>query len=516
MYANRARQGLVVPILAAVLGGCVAVGSASVPPANDSAGPSADNAAGSQPPSSGAVIGGPPVTLRLAIADNTGRPSQVVVDDFIQQVALLSGGKMTVVPTYDASPDFESGVVELVQHGDTDLALAASRAWDLHDEHALQAFQAPFLVDNDALLRAVMTSPVPREALDAMTTAVGLSMWPEDLRHLTAFTSCRADYRSPEGVAGETILVQPSAVSRAIATALGAHPYDGSDRDADASSCALQGIEAGMGNVQAVPMGAAPSLVGNITLFPKLQVLAASRGAFDALSAEQQSVVRQAAEAVAREALGTRSSDAVLAQAWCDAGGAIALARPGAQEAFRAAVEPVYAELLADQKTSALINEISALKETTTRSPGAEPCAASARATFVPADAVDKTGYQATIPPDGTYRRVLVADELIAAGLAPDLAHGNEQTLTMTFDHGQVTFTWDEKNNDNSGSCTGMMRVVDGSYLATTSDNDQFCGTLNHAMWKQEPDGISFVHFDPEMLPSDHILLDYWVWTRIK
>lgn len=42
------------------------------------------------------------------------------------------------------------------------------------------------------------------------------------------------------------------------------------------------------------------------------------------------------------------------------------------------------------------------------------------------------------------------------------------------------------------------------------------CGVGPNSVWREEPDGISFVSLDPTFLPSDHILIDHWVWTRIK
>ena len=99
---------------------------------------------------------GDPVALRLAISDGIGRPSQAAVDTFIEQVATLSGGSITVEPVYDAGGDtpegFEVGVAGLVERGDIDLGIAASRAWDLAGVTSLQALQAPFLITDDALL----------------------------------------------------------------------------------------------------------------------------------------------------------------------------------------------------------------------------------------------------------------------------------------------------------------------------------------------------------------------------
>lgn len=43
-----------------------------------------------------------PVTLRLAVADAQGRPSEPHVLEFIEQVNTLSDGSVTIEPVWDA------------------------------------------------------------------------------------------------------------------------------------------------------------------------------------------------------------------------------------------------------------------------------------------------------------------------------------------------------------------------------------------------------------------------------
>ena len=70
----------------------------------------------------------PPVTLRFAIADEMGRLSDPYVRAFVQEVALRSGGSVTLDPTWDAGgDDYEQGVVRMLVDGTADVALAAGR-----------------------------------------------------------------------------------------------------------------------------------------------------------------------------------------------------------------------------------------------------------------------------------------------------------------------------------------------------------------------------------------------------
>ena len=497
----------------------VTVGCGSATPAPSSAGATSAGTppASVGPPATG--LEGPTVTLKLAVADAAADPSGPVVTDLIQQVASLSGGKLTIVPTYSAGHNFEEGVVELVQRGDADLGIAASRAWDLKGENALRGLQAPFLIDNDALLDAVAASDIPADAVQSMQSAVGLGIWPEDLRHLSSFSACGADLRTAAAFSGTKIFMLPSNLSYRTLEALGAArwPEQGTlpaDRNADAATCRMQGMESGMLKVGATPMSAHPVTASNITLFAKFQVVAANKKAFDALSSAQQSVLRAAVEATTQAAIKARKPDAALAAGWCSAGGAITLARPGAQEAFAAAVAPVLAELDQDAAAKAIIAGITALKAMTPAAAPAQPCAASSRATPVPLEAVDTAGYVGTVPPNGTFRRQLVASDLIAAGLEPRLAHANEQVLTHTFDDGRLTTT--NEVNCTTSTCESTYRSVDVEYVtAVGPGSDDGCG-IGHVVWREEPNGISFVYLEEGFLPSDHILLDYWVWTRIN
>jgi hypothetical protein len=50
-----------------------------------------------------------PVTLRLAVADQEGRPSDPYVREFIKQVNTLSNGTITIKPIWDAAPDATDG-----------------------------------------------------------------------------------------------------------------------------------------------------------------------------------------------------------------------------------------------------------------------------------------------------------------------------------------------------------------------------------------------------------------------
>ena len=242
--------------------------------------------------------------------------------DLVQDVAALSGGRMTVTPIVNAGGlDGEEGVARMLEHGDAELGLVATRAWDRPGSTSLRALQAPFLIGDDALAVAVATSPVARTALDAMGGVVGLELWPIELRHLMAFESCGKDFRQPAGLKGSTIMTKPSDTTTALLRALGAVPWfkPNVDRPAVAFACEAQGIDAGF-SAGGVPMQAKPIAVGDVTMFPKYVSLAANKDAFGRLSDPQRTVLRIAAVAVRDAAITRYMPDARGGHAWCRSG----------------------------------------------------------------------------------------------------------------------------------------------------------------------------------------------------
>ena len=169
------------------------------------------------------------VTLQLAVADKGGKPSEPYVLEFIEQVKTLSNGDITIEPIWEAGNSteagFEVGVIQLVKEGQADLGLAASRAFDVENITNFQALQAPFLITNDTLAKAVATSDISTRMLDRLSSTgiVGLTTWPEDLRHPFS-TVPDNPILSPEDFAGLHVRATPSNVTYALLDAFGSTP----------------------------------------------------------------------------------------------------------------------------------------------------------------------------------------------------------------------------------------------------------------------------------------------------
>jgi TRAP-type C4-dicarboxylate transport system substrate-binding protein len=517
MQNRRNTLGALAMATMVVAAGCAA---APISPTASQA-PTGTSSTASPPPTS-VVLTDQPVTLQLAVSDDPTKPSGAAANKFVNDVVAASNGNITIVPTFDAGKGtakrFELGVAELVQSGQADLAVVSARAWDLAGVTSLQALQAPYLIDNDALLLAVAQSDIAQRSLDAMGAGVvGLTMWPEDLRHLFSFPSCPRDFRSPEGVSGVPFLWQPSGLTRELMEGLGAVEYVEDDRYLDAASCKLQGQENGLDQVLAMAMNDAVG-VGNVTLFPKYQVLVANQASWDHLSDSQRQILLDAAAGVKADVIARHPTDAALAVAWCAQGGSVLVASEEQRQAFVATADPIYARLETDPLTKQLIADIRTLKGSTPASAGTVASACVGGNAFVPeptSATSDGVGFSGEVPPNGTFRAELTYDGLIAQGATPEWARGNAGVWTWTYLDGR--FHTDQYDL----SCDGTYRTVDGKYFHMEVDADQSVNCVGgDFVWKHEADGIRLATLH---IPAETSAQDYWdifrwidrIWIKI-
>ena len=311
-----------------------------------------------------------PVTLSFAVPEPQGRTLTPYVLEFVDQVKQLSNGSMIVEPVWDPMAGIPGGserrLVKRVLDGDFDLAVSATRAWDDQNMPSLHVLQAPFLITDDALAEAVATSKVATRLLDNLSAAgaVGLTMWPEDLRH--PFSEMPDEpLLAPKDFAGKVMRAGPANITIDLMKALGA--------TAMMEDSGYQGGESGFLN--AYNLFGKPTASGNVTFYPKFDLMFANTTAFDRLSEEQRAVLRQAAEAAQKKAIAERPKEVDSAAAWCKDGGAIVLASPEQLTALEKATEPVYQQIEADPTNAELIAAIRDLKAHTTPAPGAAACA---------------------------------------------------------------------------------------------------------------------------------------------
>ncbi len=463
----------------------------------------------------------PPVTLRLGVADGQGRPSEAAVTAFVDAVASESHGTVTIEPVWtagdDTPPGFEVGTGMVLKNGDVDLALVAGRAWHDLGNSALDALQAPFLIDNDALAVAVASSPVADQLLAGLSDVgvTGLAMWPEDLRHPVAFDSCTSPIVTPAQFGGLTVRAIQSAVTTELLTTLGATVVNPDNYGPLVDSCDIQAAESGLRQGASLP--GQPTFTGDVTFYPKYQVLAANGKVFGGLTSDQQAAIRTAALTTRDEMLASHPTDVEAGADWCAGGGRVVLAGADADAAFEAAAKPVFDRLAADPVAGPAVEAIRQLKATTPASPGADACSPGPESSLEP---IDTTGFTGTLPPSGTFRTTVTADELIAAGASPGFATNNAATWTLTFDGDQ----WNGSGSRPDRAlmtCSGTM-TSDGTKVVMNNEVDNGCGWYDVLVWRETGDGLdlrvlelTFPSYTPQDLKDERAANDR-VWTRIE
>ena len=407
------------------------------------------------------------------------------------------GGSITVEPVFDAGADtpegFEAGVAGLVQRGDADLGLAASRAWDLAGVTSLQALQAPFLITDDALAAAVAASPIADDLLAGMTDAgvTGLALWPEDLRHPFSFVPGEPLVH-PDDFVGDSILVQPSALSRQLVTTLGAtvFPYD-MDRVEAVAAGLLQGAESGLLQGQSLP--GTPTATGDVVFYPKFQVLVANSAAFAKLTVHQQAVLREAALAT-RATTPSRTTPRKPMQRQRGATPVAASSSP-APRASRPSRPPRSRCSTPSRPTRSRrrpSTPSASSRPPSSRRRGRSPVALTgcggAVGTLSTRTSPGSPG--SSLPPDGSYRGLSTREQLLAGGASESYAAANAGIATWTFDGGTASLAM--TTVDGPGSCTAAASIVDDRVrLVTTSPSRSGnCGITIDFVWRLDGDDL--------------------------
>jgi hypothetical protein len=170
-------------------------------------------------------------------------------------------------------------------------------------------------------------------------------------------------------------------------------------------------------------------VTANVNLWPRPLVIAMAKEAFDSLTSEQQSILRDAAKAAVPESLAaSRAEDDEAAPLLCRKGMTFAVASRDDLADLRAALEPVYAELTSDPETKSHIDAIKSLKAEVAASAESPPCK-----TAEPA-----SGKASSIP-NGTYETSVTHDDWVEAGLPEEAAEGGTGRFRMVFDDGDLT-----------------------------------------------------------------------------
>jgi TRAP-type C4-dicarboxylate transport system substrate-binding protein len=455
--------------------------------------------------SGGTKAGGAPspVTLRLATADPTGTPSQSQIEHFAHEVESRSGGRLHIEPVYDAArneqaggelPDWDQVAGRRVVSGELEMGLIAARAWDTEGVTSLQALQAPFLIDSEALLTAVVTGETADDLLNGLDAVglTGLALFPESLRHLFLF----GEHPSWDDLTGKAVRAPTSAVTTALFHALGATTDDyattdaGTDRYvAGVADGSIVATDASFNN-RVLPQLA--TAVANVTLYPRVNSLVINTDAFDKLDDDQRQVLAEAADATLAWAVESFPTDTAGAADYCADGGSVINAPRADVDALVTKADPLYDTLTRDPATKHLIEQIQAIKADLPAAPAVAPCEPqTTQTTQNSTDAVTEPGGEF---PDGTYRAKITAATLRKYGVTSATITDLAGVWTMTFDNG--TFTGSDVN-----AASGFEHTDHGVYCAADGHISlgldfpgigKQCGGFWTADWTLDGDQLRF------------------------
>jgi TRAP-type C4-dicarboxylate transport system substrate-binding protein len=464
--------------------------------------------------------GAEPVLLQLGTPEGDASPYAPIVERFAEQVADESGGSIRVEVVWEADPEgwsprTERRLAESVAAGELDLALIPTRIWDTLGVTTLRALQAPFLVDDHALLAEVTGGELAADLLSGLTEAevVGLALWPEELRRPVSYGAPLLRLTDFQGVG---IRTPTSETSFAVLRALGAEPSDPDDHAAAVNQGAVSASESAFSWGPVLPhLG---TFTANLALYPKVNVLVVDSDALGRLTDEQRALLRQAADDAREVAIGDLPDDREAAAAYCAFGGGVALATDDAIAELHDAVAAVYAHLEADPATAALLDRIRAAKASLPgkAAPPIEVCGADA---VVADDVPFEVGEPNSPLPEGVLRTELTEEQLREMGVPEHAIRDNRGVYTMTMRDGR--WFMDGEEDEPGTSDVGGEYTVDGDVLAvsmTEPEHEAFC--CEYYRWSVDGEAVVFEALVIE--PLDIIwermggaLLDSHPWTRI-
>jgi TRAP-type C4-dicarboxylate transport system substrate-binding protein len=294
-----------------------------------------------------------PLVLSLGTDDHPGDPASAEIQEFVKQVAALSGGTIIIEPVWHAAgdvADWDQAIARLAIDGDLDLALVPSRAWDELGVDSLRPLNTPFLIDSDDLVEAVIGGDLAQRLMSGLNGSgvEGMALWPEGLRHPFGYD---APLVAPADFQGARIR---AATSRTVAQTFAALGAQTDDQEPN------RYVHAGTESSFLLKPGG--TATANITFFPKVAVLVGNDEALQKLDSGQRHVLEQAADATRDWAVLSLPDELAAASAFCDDGGSIVHARPEDVAALVVATAGVRSDIAADPGGAETIAEIEHLK----------------------------------------------------------------------------------------------------------------------------------------------------------
>lgn len=326
--------------------------------------------------SSTAAAGGGEITLNLAYVTTAQHPYGLAVDAFVKDVAQASDGRITI----KAQPSYPQSEVQLlsdVRGGSVDMATISTAVWDSAGINSFQALQAPFLVTNYTLEGEIISGDIGKAMSDDASQQAG---------DITVLAVHEGGLRKPVGAnkplnsvaafQGAKIRASQSKVMAEGLKSLGAEadPIPLPEVYQALQNGTVDGMEANLGLVATNKYyEVAKYVTGNINLWPFPTALTVNNAKFQALSAEDQKIITDAAAKMPAQSLTLFSAPSNIPQGLVDCGITFATAAPAEVKALTAKAQSAYAVLSKDPTTGEFIKQIQDLKANAPAPPAPAP-----------------------------------------------------------------------------------------------------------------------------------------------
>ena len=444
---------------------------------------------GSGTDKAGGIDEAEPRVLTMANPNEGEPPAQLSV--WAEEVNRLSDGTLTIQFENNwrlGEARYEAGTLEDVKAGKADMAWVGARAFDTVGVTSFQALVAPLLIDSYDLEARVFEQGIPEQMLEGVSELglVGIGVLPGPMRKLLGVSK---PFIRPADFEGEVVGLQDSAVADMTLRALGATPR------AVPASAELDGLDAyeqQLGSIFGNQYDTGAGYVtANVNLWPRPLVLVMGEAAFESLTPDQQSVLREAATAAIPGALAAaRAEDAEAVPVLCRRGLNFAVASENDVAELRSALEPVYAEIASEPQTKLHIDAVTKLKTQIAASVEAAAC-----------ETAEPASEAASPIPDGTYEMTMTKPDWLAAGAPEDLLYEfAEGVFTMVLDSGALTVIEPNGHRDFEGSYTVFRDQIE------IRDAE---GTLT-AQWSLDGESLTFT----DLRGCCYVMIGSHPWVR--
>ncbi|WP_456844682.1 TRAP transporter substrate-binding protein [Cellulomonas sp. P5_C6] len=435
-----------------------------------------------------------PLTLRIGTDDGPDVPAADAIREFAREVADASHGRITVEPVWHAAgegiSDWDQAVAAKVVSGDLEMGYIPARAWDTEGVTSLRPLNSPFLITSDPLVDDIAGSELAEALMSGLPAAgvTGIGLVPEGLRHPFGFAS---PLLGPADYDGKTIRIATSHTTQEMFAALGAAT---NDHEPDESEHA--------GSESSFLLASDGTATGNVTFYPKVQVLVVNNTTYEALSRKDRDLLAAAADGTRTWVQANQPREADAAAAYCAKGGGIVEASDADLAALEAATRPVAEEIAGEPGNADVVAAIQERKDSLGVPDALAPCAAAPEPSAGTAD---------TAAVDGVYRTTLDTEDFTSAGIK-DGASDAAGLYTITLDDGTFRIQYT--------SSTGGSDADDHGKLAVDGDKVTFIWTgLNNFTeeftWARDDAGtMTLTSAGPGDL-FDEVIWTAYPWTYV-